>query len=282
MSIPRFHPAPPTWTYTDPNPFTSDGSYGSAWSAFCILDSQDDQFATGQSGQGPFSARFGRNAPHLERRLADFLYYEHAQSRQVILDFPPDIDLDAYVAKAFISTPPSSAVRLEDPPILVHSTSLAAWQGIYTDAALKAASQLTHASPPNSQGNGPLDDYLRHEPPEYRDHIMFGEIKTCGPEMVVASYQAGRFVMDEQATYRPGVRLYFDSHRIIQDGLGVRDGLHILKVRQRLPLQPYLIAAISSRNIYPKGEPAPWTLRTFVDQANAALVGQRPKQEPAG
>ncbi len=126
---------------------------------------------------------------------------------------------------------------------------------------------------------------MRNEPPEYRDYIMLGEMETCGPEMVVASYQTGRFVMDEQAIYRPGVRLYFDSHRIIRDGLGVRDGLHVLKVYQRLPLQPYLIAVISAaaicaQNIHPKGEPTPWTLRAFVDQANAALR-QRMERDPA-
>jgi len=281
MPIPPYYPAPPTWTYTAPNPFTADGTYGSAWNAFCILDSRDDQFATGQSGRGPFSARFGRNVPHLEYRLADFLRYEHAKGRQVILDFPPDIDLDAYVAQALTCTPDPCTVRPVDPPILVHSTSLAAWQKIQSDGVLLAASQLSRASAPTAQGNGPLDDYLPHEPPEYRDHIMFGEIEICGPEMVVASYQAGQFVLDEQATYRPGVRLYFDSHRIIRDGLGVRDGLHSLKVFQRLPLQPYLIAAIRAQDIQPKGEPATWTLRAFVDQANSALA-LRMKQEPDG
>ena len=53
------------------------------------------------------------------------------------------------------------------------------------------------------------------------------------PEIVVASYQAGRFVMDGQASYAPGIRLYFDSHRIIRDGLGTRDGLHLIKVTAR-------------------------------------------------
>ena len=255
----------------DPNPFTSDGSFGSAWSAFCILDTQDDQCVTGQSGKGPFSARFGRNVPHLACRVADFLRYEQAQGRQVILDFPADINLEAFVTKALTYTPASNEVRPEDPPILVHSTSLAAWKSIQLDGTLKAASQLTTANSPNFQGNGPLDNYLHHEPPEYRDHIMFGDMESCGSEMVVASYQTGRYIMDERATYHPGVRLYFDSHRIIRGGLGVRDGLHLLKVHRRLPIQPYLIAAISAQDIHPEGEPAPWTLRDFVDQANMTL-----------
>jgi hypothetical protein len=268
MSILPYHIAPPGWTYAASNPFTTDGSYGAAWSAFCILDSQDDQYVTGQSGQGPFAARFGSNVPRLERRLADFLRYEQAQERQVILDFPPDIDPAVYVAQAIASTPAPNEIRPEDPPVLVHSTSLAAWQSIRADGALKSAAQLTHTGSPNSQDHGLLDDYLRHEPPEYRDHIMLGEIASCGPEMVVASYQAGRFVMDEQATYQPGVRLYFDNHRIIRDGLGVRDGLHVMKVRQRLPLRPYLIAAICAQDLSPNDT---WTLRAFVDQANAEL-----------
>jgi hypothetical protein len=77
-------------------------------------------------------------------------------------------------------------------------------------------------------------------------------------------------VTDENATYEPGVRLYFDNHRIIEDGLGVRDGLHLMKVHRRLPLEPYLLAAVRAADLDPVREGG-WTLRSFVARANAAL-----------
>jgi hypothetical protein len=48
---------------------------------------------------------------------------------------------------------------------------------------------------------------------------MFGEIASTTPEKIIASYQAGRFVLDDNAIYEPGVRLYFDNQRMIRDGL---------------------------------------------------------------
>ena len=266
--------APAGWSCADKNPFTQDGSYGAAWSSFCLLDRADDQFCTGQNGDGPFSARFGRQVAHLELRLADFLRYEHAHHRTVILSFPEDMDGDTYVAQALSRTPAAHIVRPEDPPVIVHTTTLRAWESILSDGELKAASELAvrgQRTPDNSDAPSEIDQYLSNEPPEYKSYIMFGEMDSIAPEMVVASYQAGRFVLDEQAMYEPGVRLYFDNHRIIRDGLGTRDGLHLIKVHRRLPLQPYLLAAIRVVDLAPETKVAHWTLRAFVDRANEAF-----------
>lgn len=48
--------------------------------------------------------------------------------------------------------------------------------------------------------------------------------------------------MNPQEEYEPGARLYFDFERIAADGLLVRDGAH-MKVREVLPLEPYLLWA---------------------------------------
>ena len=52
--------------------------------------------------------------------------------------------------------------------------------------------------------------------------------------------------IEPDAVYTPGVRLYFDVKKIIEDKIATRDGLHLLKVRGRLPLKPYLLAAITA------------------------------------
>lgn len=59
-------------------------------------------------------------------------------------------------------------------------------------------------------------------------------------EIVVNSKQTGKIVMDINAEYETGARLYFDAEKIAKDGLLVRDGAHV-KVKDCLPLEPYLI-----------------------------------------
>ena len=100
---------------------------------------------------------------------------------------------------------------------------------------------------------------------------MLGGVGGTSPEAVLASKQAGRFVLDEDAIHEPGVRLYFDNHRIITDGLGTRDGVHLIKVYQHLPLTPYLLAAISVDDVQLENNAQMWTPRTFVAKANEAF-----------
>lgn len=59
-------------------------------------------------------------------------------------------------------------------------------------------------------------------------------------EIAVNSKQLGKIVMDIDAEYKTGARLYFDAEKIARDGLLVRDGAHV-KVKDCLPLEPYLI-----------------------------------------
>lgn len=269
----KYLQAPLGWGYSDPNPFTSNGEYGSEWSAFCVLDEDHNQIFTGKSGKGPFSSRFGRQVPDLAERLVDFLKYENAHGRRVILSFPPKMDVDEYVTQALAHAPVSNTVRPEDPAILIHATTQAAWENIQADRALKAASQL--AKKPDRSGGeakvGEIEGYLFDEPPEYKDYIMFGGMDSCVPEMVLASNRAGKFILDEEAAFEPGVRLYFDNHRIIRDGLAMRDGLHVNKVHLHLPLQPYLLFAVGVDDLDPQRQLKRWTIRNFVERANAAF-----------
>ena len=269
----KYRKAPPEWSYTDANPFTPDGSYGLAWSSFCILDKDDDQFFTGKCGDGPFSVRCGRRVAHLENRLIDFLHYENGQGRTAILLFPQGIDVDCFVAQALSQTPNTSVVRPDDPEVVIHSTTLVAWERTYADGQLKAASELSqrpHLLDPLSE----VGQYLQNEPPEYGDYIMFGEIGSTTPERIVASYQAGKFVVDDDAAYEPGVRLYLDNHRIIRDNRITRDGLHTVKVHRQLPLSPYLLAAIRAIDLDPQREVKAWTPRMFAEKSDEVFRSQ--------
>ena len=268
--------APEDWRPDDPNPFTDDGSYGRHWSAFCLLERNDDQFVTGAGTNGLFAARFGRRVQHLDERLADFLHYESAQRRHAIVSLPQVSDVAGHVSRVLSDTPPSHVVRRSDPRVVVHATALVAWQAIRAEGSLRAASQLASIGgrAPAGQRGWPseLASYLEREPPEYSEYVMFAPMDSTAPELVLASHQSGRFVLSERAVYEPGIRLYLDAHRIIRDGLATRDGLHTLKVLEHLPLGPYLLAAIGVWDADPSGEVTQWTPKEFVERANAVYV----------
>ena len=88
-------------------------------------------------------------------------------------------------------------------------------------------------------------------------------------EHVVSSQQKGRIVTQEDLPYEPGVRLYFDLPRILAAGLGVRDGTHVTKVRDHLPLHPYMVAAVGVDQVATADGTPSWTPRTFLEAANA-------------
>jgi len=263
--------APLGWSYRDPYPFTLDGSFELGWSSFCILDTDDDQIMTGRVGTGSFSARFGRRVKHLEASLIDFIHYENRYGRMVILSFPEDMNIDRFIERAQYIVPGPDIVRPEDPKVIVHSTTLEAWNKIHSDEQLKSATELSQTGVQlghKLDSSSELGQYLKYEPVEYSDYIMFGNIDSVAPEIVVASNQAGRFIMDAHAVYEPGVRLYFNNYRIIQDNLIVRDGLHTTKVHKRLSLSPFLLAAISVDDLDPCREVKIWTLQSFMERAN--------------
>ncbi len=147
-------------------------------------------------------------------------------------------------------------------------TTRESWSSIQKDGELKASSIVGTASHQEIE-RGAVYQYMQNEPPEYRDFVMLADASSTAPEVILASWAVGRFVLDDAVPYAPGVRLYFDNQRIIRDGLAVRDGIHDMKVLLALPLPGYLLAALSEADVDPpKGQ---WTPRSFVDRTNACF-----------
>lgn len=113
---------------------------------------------------------------------------------------------------------------------------------------------------------------LLGDPSDFSDYIMFG--KGVAGEIVVNSKQQGKIVMDENAEYLTGARLYFDMKKIVEDGRAVRDGAH-LKVKDTLPLEPYLIWTATYENIGLKNRIS--TPKIFCETADREFIKRFPQ-----
>jgi hypothetical protein len=116
------------------------------------------------------------------------------------------------------------------------------------------------------------------EPVEYEEFIHFGSIESWHTEAIVLSQQKGRIVTDEDTPYVSGVRIYLDNHKPIRSGMAGRDGLHLIKVKQRLPLTDFLIESISTDVLDPHQSVEEWTPMTFFREAGCVLMGAMPPQ----
>lgn len=114
----------------------------------------------------------------------------------------------------------------------------------------------------------PIGHYLG-DPIELRDYILFAN-GTTG-EIVVNSKQKNRIEMDENSEYITGARLYFDMKKIAEDGLLVRDGGE-MKVKDRLPLEPYLLFTATWGKIGLESEKS--TPRVFAEAADKYFTQQ--------
>jgi hypothetical protein len=206
----------------------------------------------------------------IETRLADFLKYETSHGRRVIVSFPPDMDADATVKHSLDITAPRSEIRPDDSRWWVHSTPLGNWEKIRESGELRSHARLRR----EGLSHAGIGLFVFGEPQDYAEYVMLAWALGVAPEHVVSSQQKGRLITEEDTPYTPGVRLYFDGHRIIRDGLAVSDGLHLLKVHDHLPLEPYLVAAISARDVDPNGEVQTWTPWTFLKAANQDFISR--------
>ncbi len=257
--------APAGWDSTQPNPFTPDSAYDASWVVLLIGGGEKHSPVYGRLDSGLFRCSLDRQTVDITPRVADFVRYGATHGWRVILSFPSDTDGERFVRRSLEQTPDGPVVRETDPRWVVHSTTLSAWESIEKDSCLKCARCLqSEGVEVNAVG---LDDF--REPSDFADYVVLAPDYAISPEHVVASHAKGSVFTDENVPYVPGVRLYFDAYRIITDGLAVRDGMHALKVRDRLPIDPYLRAAVSAADVDPEGRTSSWTPASFLKAANA-------------
>jgi len=262
---PGYVVAPSGWDWQQVNPFANDGRYGPDWSFFQILDRGGTNYYNGSNDRGMYALRAERDVAHLNERLADWIRYETRHGRTVIVQMPLDVDAHQHVTQCLHETPAEHVVRAYDPRWVVHSTSLASWERIRACGELCSYARLQRAGY-KTPGVG---FWELGEPDDYAEHIMVGTVESLSSEHVVSSQQKGVICTKEHTPYTPGARLYFDLQAILRDRLGVRDGAHVIKVHERLPLMPYLVAAIDVAQVDPLHQVGTWTPNSFLGAANA-------------
>ena len=211
---------------------------------------------------GCFSIAVNPQAEDFPDRLTDFIAYENSHGRCVLIH-SPNFDIEHSLN---YRQHPSNYVRKTDPPFAVHSTLLNSYEQIIKTGCLKSTTRL------NKEGAGRTAIGIEQlgEPKDYLDYIMFGvpDGKGSGSEALVNSYLLGKVCFDPNAPYTPQARMYFDVRKMIKDGLVVRDGIHLAKVFDILPLNDYLLKTVFEKDVtLPEGE-AFWTPDLFKKCAN--------------
>lgn len=209
-----------------------------------------------------YTLKVSRRYSGWELAVGDFLDF-YANGGKNVLAVLSEADLQAVRSIYGSHSCRDRCLRTGEPTVLVHSTSFAAWASIQKDESLLSFNRLKARK--NNLDETPIGKRLG-DLEEFSDYIMFGSGSAISGELVELSRQRGKILADETAEYRTGVRLYFDACKIAQEGLLVRDGMH-LKVKNRLELTPYLLFCATWETV---GLPSPIaTPRAFAEAANA-------------
>lgn len=215
------------------NPITGF-KYDDSWIVLQLTSSKNYKQMCGSSNGCAYTIKVSRYNDNWKMSIGDFIGFNESKGRHMILVMD-QADLDEakkhYETHSFNET----VIRADEPRILVHSTTMESWDQIQKDGMLKSWKRLKDENVIAEES--PIGLKLG-DPEDFSDYIMFGGGVTG--EIVVNSKQSGKIVMDIDAEYQTGARLYFDAQKIAADGLLIRDGTH-LKVKNNLLLEPYLI-----------------------------------------
>ena len=217
---------------------------------------------------GPWSLVFSLVDPAhpsaYERQvIRDFVGYERGQGRKVALWVEMD-DLRASVVEdAVAATDMPAREEREAMPggkarcfsghqsgvcgggLVGHATPASSAQAILDAGALFSKSTLL---------GKPSEDLAREsaygEPGEYFDYVMFWNGDCMGSELVARVRSIGRetpagLTPQDLDRVAPGVRFFFDPSVLVSRPNAAWDGAHAIKIKDRLDLDPYLVAVVA-------------------------------------
>lgn len=249
------------------NPITNK-SYDDSWIICMLTDSKEYNQKVGSFNGCAYTIKYSRNSDYWKMSVCDFIGFNTKNNKNMILVMSEE-DLNTAKMQYEGHSFDEPFLRDNEQIYTVHSTSLENWELIQKDGCLKcwnilkAEKAITEEKPIGS---------ILGDPKDFSDYIMFG--KNVAGELVVNSKQQGKIVMDKDAKYTTGVRIYLDMKRIVEDGLAVRDGAH-LKVKGTLPLNPYLIWVATWKNVGLKGRIS--TPNIFCEKADKEFKKRFPQ-----
>lgn len=217
------------------NPFTNM-PYDSSWIIYQLTESPDYMMINGGADSTVYTLKVSKKYPQWKMSVFDFLTFQKTYNKNIILSIS---DQDFEDAESCYSNHKynDNFLRSYESEVLIHSTTLENWERIERDGCLKSWNMLKKSV--ETWEDTPVGKLLG-DPDDFSDFIMFSGGSNISGEIVVLSKQQGKITMDQNMKYKPGARLYFDAEKIAKDGLLIRDGCH-LKVKEKLPLNPYLI-----------------------------------------
>ena len=232
--------------------------YDDSWIVFSLTD-ENYRMRVGKEDGGAYVLKVGKYHLNWKMALGDFIDYHKAAGHKMVLALSQDA-LDDALNNYKGHSCRDRFIRDHENSILIHSTTQKCYEQIAKDGCLKSWNRLC------KEGffieEEPIGKLLG-DPLELRDYILFGSGVTG--EIVVSSKEKHRIETDWNQTYQPGARLYFDMKRIAEDGLLIRDGSEI-KVKDMLPLKPYLIWAATAKELGLEQETV--TPRQFAEKAD--------------
>jgi len=241
------------------NPFNSNKIYDSKWVMLKLLDSASFRQYTGGGRDGIFQLVITKKNIDWEYRIFDFIQYNSDCGNNIIVAVNTD-DYSSAKKKYKGSSYKDNFLRFYEKSVLVHTTTKESYVKIKTRGCLKSWNSIKKDQVQGEEK--PIGDLLG-DPLDYRDYIMFNNGGNSS-ERVISSKQKGYLEMDLDKLYTAGARLYFNCGKIVQDGLLIRDGVH-LKVKHRLSLGKYLIWTATSNKL---GLPEETTPRKFAEKSD--------------
>ncbi len=241
-------------------------------SCMILLGSDDSNYFNGRLPNGLYSARFGRQTPHLSHRIADFLRYETEMQRITLVWSEYDCDVENVIEEALATTPRRSERRSYDPEVLVHSTPPDRISGIRAEGRILPASMLDQRQVTGRRVG--FEDL--GEPTEYVEFVHFATLGSAVGEVVVLSHRDGRINTDFSAIYAPGARIYLRFDLLLSDGVLCRDGIHMTKARGPVDLDRYAIDILTVSELPDREQ---WTPSTFAEAADAEFIARHPRYQ---
>lgn len=232
---------------TSLNPFDNNKPYNNNWIMLKLVKDADFFIFTGNKRTNLFRVIISKQCEGWQYRIMDFIEYEMTHNKNIIISVNVD-DLNEAKTMYKGHNFKDKKLRYYEPKVLVHSTPLYCYESIKISNCLKSWNLLKKHNLITEEK--PIGSILG-DPYDYSDYVMLASGVTC--EIVVASKQKNKIDMNEDASYEPGARLYFNVEKIAEDGLLIRDGAHY-KVKDKLPLDKYLLWSATVENVCPENE----------------------------